>query len=128
MLALGIILVLLAAGAVVAALLGGAGNPATFELGLLEIQTNTLGAFLFGAVTVVLLLMGLGLIRAGVARARRRREERKELNRLHRKLDESPGASTGASTGGGAATRSTAPADPGAPTTSDSSGTSTPPR
>jgi hypothetical protein len=124
MLALGIILVLLAAGAVVAALLGGAGNPATFELGLLEIQTNTLGAFLFGAVTVVLLLMGLGLIRAGVARARRRREERKELNRLHRKLDESPGASTG----GAATTRSSAPGDPGAPTTSDSSGTSTPPR
>jgi hypothetical protein len=135
MLVLGIILVLIAGGAIVAALLGGAGQPAVFDLGGLEVQTNTLGAFLFGAATVLLLVIGLGMMRAGAARARRRRQERKELKRL-KKLEgqESAAATTSAvpATGahagdthaGGTHTGGThadpaAPRTEGSPTTTD---------
>ncbi len=87
MLVLGIILVLLAGGAFVAALAGGSNQPAAFDLGLVDIKTNTLGVFLFGAVTVLLLAIGLWLIRAGIGHARRRRQEKKELNRLTTELE-----------------------------------------
>lgn len=87
MLVLGIILVLLAVGAFVAALAGGSNQPASFDLGLLNVQTNTLGVFLLGAATVVLLVAGLALISAGIRRAGRRRQERKKLNRLTEELE-----------------------------------------
>jgi hypothetical protein len=84
MLVLGIILILIAAGLLVAALLGGrsSGEPAGFDLGAVHVDTNTITLFLAGAVTVVILVVGLGLVQAGLRRARRRRQERKELNRL----------------------------------------------
>lgn len=82
MLVLGLILVLVATGALVAALVGGSNDPAQFDLGLFDVQTNTLGVFLIGAATVLLLVLGLELIRAGLRRASRRRQERKQLKRL----------------------------------------------
>ena len=87
MLVLGIILVLLAVGALVAALVGGANQSATFDLGAVDIQTNTFTVFLAGAATVVLLVAGLALISAGIRRAGRRRQERKKLNRLTEELE-----------------------------------------
>jgi hypothetical protein len=96
MLVLGILLVLLAAGAIVAAIVGGTGQPAVFDLGVVEVQTNAFGAFIIGASTVLLLVLGLALMRSGATRARRRRQERKELHRLHKQLgsDREAGAAT----------------------------------
>lgn len=88
MLALGIILVLLAAAAILAALFGGTVEPLVFELGAFNVTTNTLTVFVAGALTVLVLVVGLGLIRAGLRRARQRRQEKKELNRLASKLEE----------------------------------------
>ena len=108
MLVLGIILVLLAGGAFVAALAGGSHQPAAFDLGLVEIQTNTLGVFLFGAVTVLLLAIGVWLTRAGIGQARRRHKDKKELIRLTTELEardsraetgEQPSEQTSAATG-----------------------------
>lgn len=82
MLALGVILILLAAAAVLAATLGASDELSSFDLGAFSLEMNTLGVFLFGAVTVVLLGLGLMLVRGGVRRANRRRQEKKELTRL----------------------------------------------
>lgn len=131
MLALGIILVLIAAGAAIAAVFGGAGQPATFDLGVVEVQTNTLGSFLLGAVTVVILVIGLALIRAGAARARRRRQERKELKTLHKRMEAEGGTAAG-STAGGGHTATGEPHAAGGPTEPsgphDAPGSSTPQR
>jgi hypothetical protein len=131
MLALGIILVLIAAGAAIAAVFGGTGQPATFDLGVVEVQTNTLGSFLLGAVTVVVLVLGLALIRAGAARARRRRQERKELKTLHKRMEAGGGTAAGATAGGAHTTTGEphaagGPAEPSGP--HDTPGSSTPPR
>ncbi|HSE09154.1 MAG TPA: hypothetical protein VLB29_10855 [Nocardioidaceae bacterium] len=85
MLVLGIIAVLLAAAIVLVALVGGAGQPAGLDLGAVEIETNTFSVFLTGAITVVVLVAGVALIQSGVRRARRRRQEKKELNRLQKR-------------------------------------------
>jgi len=128
MLALGIILVLLAGGVIVAALFGGAGQTASFDLGVVDVETNTLGVFLLGAGTLLLLVIGLGLIRSGLARARRRRQERKELNRLHRRLEKEQ--TTGTATSGTATTTGEQPAEgatPGPATRSDTPSDNPPP-
>jgi uncharacterized membrane protein len=87
MLVLGIVLVLVATALVLAALFGGTEQSASFDLGAVEIDTTTFSAFLAGAVTVVILVAGLGLIQSGVRRARRRRQDKKELDRLSRKVE-----------------------------------------
>jgi membrane protein implicated in regulation of membrane protease activity len=93
MLALGVILILVAAGAVLAAVAGASDQTSTFDLGVFSVEMNTLGVFLSGAATVLLLVVGLELVRAGVRRANRRRKERKELNRLTEQLGEREAAS-----------------------------------
>lgn len=107
MLALGLILILLAAGAVVAALFGASPETSSFDLGVFSLEMNTLGVFFFGAATVLLLGAGLWLLRAGTRRANRRRHEKKELNRLAQKLEERDSTPSGSSTT--AASTSTAP-------------------
>ena len=93
MLVLGLILVLVSVAALVAALIGGSNDPATFDLGIFDVQTNTLGVFLIGAVTVLLFVVGLGLARTGIRRGNRRRRERKEYQRLsERYADDKPAA------------------------------------
>lgn len=94
MFVLGIILLLVAVGVLVAVLSGGSNQPATFDLGLVAIQTNTLGVFLLGAATVLLLVVGLMLLVAGIRRGRRRRQERKKLNRLTEQLETREGAAS----------------------------------
>ena len=131
MLVLGLILVLVATGALVAALVGGSNDPAQFDLGLFDVQTNTLGVFLIGAATVLLLVLGLELIRAGLRRASRRRQERKQLKRLEareaetRHVEPAPTAThpTATTTGTGAPTGTHAAPAETTPTTS----TETPP-
>ena len=89
MLVLGIILLLVAAALLVAALFGGRGidQPAGIDLGAVKIDLSTFSVFLVGAVTVALVVAGLALISAGLRRARRRRQEKKELHRLTRKVE-----------------------------------------
>lgn len=89
MLVLGIILLLIAAALLVAALFGGSstGEPTGFDLGAVNVETNTFSVFLVGAVTVALVVAGLALISAGLRRARRRRQEKKELHRLTQKVE-----------------------------------------
>ena len=87
MIALGVILVLLAVVAVVAAITGASGQLVTLDLGLFDVQTDSVGVFLVGALTVVLLLAGLALVRGGLRRARRRRQDKKQLSRLTEQLE-----------------------------------------
>lgn len=87
MLALGIILVLAAAAVVLAAVFGGATVPLVFELGAFEVRTTTFSVFLAGALTLLTLVVGLAMIRSGVRRARRRRQEKKELTRLAHRME-----------------------------------------
>lgn len=82
MLALGVILVLLATVAVVSALVGGSDESVGFDLGLVEGEISATGVFLTGAVTVLLLVAGLLLIRVGLRRAKRHRKNAKKLERL----------------------------------------------
>jgi membrane protein implicated in regulation of membrane protease activity len=131
MLVLGIILLVVAAGFFVAVLFGGGGQ-ATVDLGGLNVTMNTFAVFLLGMGTVILAVLGLWLIMAGLRRANRRRQDKKELNRLSRKLEarETPSAaetasSTGAptagsaqSSGGAPTTESTATSGPESPTAS----------
>lgn len=86
MLALGIILVLLAAAALLAVGLGGADQRAFVDLGLFGVETTTLGVFLIGALTVLALVVGVALTRAGARRANQHRRQKKELNRLQGEL------------------------------------------
>ena len=87
MLVIGLLLVLLAALALVAALTAGGDDPAVFDLGIVTVETNTLGAFLLGAATLLVFVIGLELIRSGVRRANRRRKEHRELARRAEQLE-----------------------------------------
>ena len=81
MLVLGLVLVVISAVFLVAVLTGGSNDPATFDLGLFNVDTSTLGVSLLGAATVLLFVMGLELIRSGVRRTNRARKDKKELHR-----------------------------------------------
>lgn len=87
MLVVGLILVVVAALILVGALVGSTDSPVVFDLGILDVETDTIGAYLLGAVTVLLFVVGLELIRQGARRARKRRRDTKELNRLSEKLE-----------------------------------------
>lgn len=82
MLALGLVLVVLAVTAVIAAVLGGSNHRAGFDLGLFEVETNTLGVFLLGATAALMTILGLEMIRSGVRRSNRRRRRHRELEGL----------------------------------------------
>lgn len=87
MVVLGIILLLLAAGVLVLAVLSSADNPATFEFGGVSVTMEPLWVFLTGALTVLVLVLGLELVRAGTRRAAKRRKEKKALSRRAQELE-----------------------------------------
>ena len=95
MLALGVILIVLAALVAVFVVLGspdpltcGAeGSCSTFELGGIQVTMDPLWVFLTGAGTVLLLVLGLELMRAAARRARRRRQEKKDRERRAERLE-----------------------------------------
>ncbi len=87
MFVLGLLLVLLAAGLLVAAIVAGADDRAAFDLGSLELSVSTTVVFLLGALTLLLLITGLSLIRSAARRAAARRKESKELSKLSAKLE-----------------------------------------
>lgn len=82
MLVLGLILILLAAGATLVAVLGASTIPVDFQLGGFSLSMEPLWVFFTGAATVLLLVLGVELMRAGARRANKRRKDKKELNRL----------------------------------------------
>jgi membrane protein implicated in regulation of membrane protease activity len=97
---LGIILLLVGAGVVVAAVAGASDQTVNFELGVFNVVMNSLGVFFTGAVTVLLLALGLWLVLAGSRRAARRRKERKDLSRRAERAEGRDRAETGATSQG----------------------------
>ena len=82
MLALGIILILLSAGALVVVLTSGANEQATLFSGNVELPTFVI--FLAGAATLLIFIMGLELLRSGIRRANRNRKDSRRLKKLER--------------------------------------------
>lgn len=87
MLVLGLILIVIAALALLAALVGGANDPATLSLGSVKWETNAMWLFVAGAVALLLLVIGIDLVRVALRKARQRRRDAKELDRLSAKLE-----------------------------------------
>ncbi len=82
MLALGFILILIAAVVFFGAVGAGANDQANVNLaGVMHLTTNTMVVFLVGALTLLVFMTGLSLVRSGTRRARDRRREVKELRR-----------------------------------------------
>jgi membrane protein implicated in regulation of membrane protease activity len=89
MFVLGLILILLAALLVLAAVMGGADDAASFDIGSLELTgLNVAVVFLTGALTLLVLVMGLGFLRVAARRSRARRQEAKELQKVSAKLEQ----------------------------------------
>ena len=87
MLVLGLILVVLAALALIAALAGGSSQQVDFDFGPIGLEMTPTAVFLLGAATVVIFAIGLELTRTGIRHANKRRQDSKELTRLSAKLE-----------------------------------------
>lgn len=123
MLALGVILIVLAAlvaafvvfGAPDAATCSAEEACSTFELGGIQVTMEPLWVFLTGAATVLLLVLGLEMMRAAARRARRRRHEKKDRERRVERLESHEAmhddGDTAASTGRGTTTDDTTVTD-----------------
>jgi hypothetical protein len=104
MLAIGLILILLAAGALIAVLATGTDDQAALFGSTLEMPT--LVVFLAGAATLLVFIMGLELTRSGLRRANRTRRDRKRLRKLDKQRGDEPvtgdtgGTGSSADTGG----------------------------
>lgn len=81
-----LIVLLIAVLAVLAGIFGGS-SPATFDLGSFTVKTNATAVFFLGMATLLLLVLGLAMLRAGVRRANARRRDRKKISELSTKLD-----------------------------------------
>jgi hypothetical protein len=130
MLVLGLILLLLAAALLIGFLSSGT-QEVTFDSGILDVTVNTLTIYLLGALTLLLLVAGLAMIRVGTRRATQRRKDKRELDRLKEERREADQTPTGTGTDSGTdtetvgeATSGTRPA-PEAPTTASDQTTQT---
>lgn len=89
MLVLGVILVLIAVLLVLGAVVGGADDPAAFSLGSLHMSgLNVTTVFLLGALSLLLLVAGVALLRMSARRATARRRQAKETARMSARLHE----------------------------------------
>jgi hypothetical protein len=108
MFVLGLILILLSAGALVAVLASGTDDQAAMYGGSLNLPT--LVVFLAGAAALLLFIMGLELVRSGLKRATQNRKNTRRLRKLEKReaqrRAQEPGtaapadATTGTTTGG----------------------------
>lgn len=98
MIVLGLVLALIALAMLLAVIFGGANDRADYVVGGLELEMSTMAVFLLGAVTLLLFVVGLSLIRSGTRRAAQRRKDQKELDRLTAKLDKQERREDGADT------------------------------
>lgn len=83
MLALGLIMIILAALVVLTVLFGANSAAITFGLTFFDIETTPVVVFFLGAATLLVLVTGIGLVSRGTRREMRMRKDRKELERLH---------------------------------------------
>jgi flagellar biosynthesis/type III secretory pathway M-ring protein FliF/YscJ len=67
---------------------GGTNDPATYNVGSVHVSTSVFGVYILGVATLLVLVLGLLLVRAGAARARRRREDSRKLQRLSERVRE----------------------------------------
>jgi uncharacterized membrane protein YcjF (UPF0283 family) len=135
---LGLIL-LAAAGVLTAAVVTSNTDSLSVDLWGISVSNLTLGVvFVAGMITTVLAVVGLGMLMAGLRRARRLRQERRELQRenqrLAQRVETAPAGSapySGGATGYGRDTRvqpSPAPTTEGATSADASHGSFIPPR
>lgn len=73
------LLVLIAVAAVAVVAIARGGDPVSFKVGSLTFDTDGTGMFLAGAGALLLAVVGLWLLRRGVARSRQRRQDMREL-------------------------------------------------
>jgi ABC-type nickel/cobalt efflux system permease component RcnA len=66
---------------ILAAVTRAGNDEAVLNLGVIDVNTTALGIFLAGAVTLLVLVLGLWLIASGLRRARQKRSEVKQLRR-----------------------------------------------
>jgi len=121
MFVLGLILILLSAGALVAVLASGTDDQAAMYGG--GVHVPTLVVFLAGAAALLLFIMGLELVRSGVKRANQNRKNTRRLRRLEKSEEQRRGQTP--ADGEPAATTPPEPAgarEAGAGTTSPPSG------
>ena len=102
MFVLGLVLILLSAGALVAVLASGTDDRSALYGGTLELPTLVI--FLAGAAALLLFIMGLELVRSGIKRANTNRKNTKRLRKLEKEGAVAPGgtgAGAGSTTGTG---------------------------
>jgi hypothetical protein len=121
MLVLGLILILVSAGSLVAVLASGTDDKAVL---FGNVTMPTLVVFLLGAAALLIFIMGLELVRSGVRRANENRKAKKKLRTLEkREATRSDAPTAGEPTGTGTAAASTT----GEPTRHDGDPTTTQP-
>jgi hypothetical protein len=86
MLVLGILLILLSAGALLAVLGSGTDEQAGLYSGTVELPTLVM--FLAGAATLLIFIMGLELLRSGIRKANRNRKDTSRLRKLEQRENE----------------------------------------
>jgi hypothetical protein len=121
MLVLGIILIVVGAGVLLAVIAWGANDPAVYHAGALNLDLSVMTVFLLGAATLLVVIIGLGLVRSGLRGARQRRKERKELTRLKQRESQPPGTGGGAPGGPGTTSTGTSSSEQGTTSTRTSS-------
>lgn len=89
MVVLGIVILLVVAVVSLAVIVNG-GDPAVVDFGVFDVKTTTTGAFVLGALALLLGVLGLLLVLKGIARSRRRAKDHKQLRRDSQRLHESP--------------------------------------
>jgi hypothetical protein len=82
-----LLLLIVAALLIIAALFGGSSD-ATLDLGSFNLETSAMVVFFLGMGTLLLIVLALGMFRAGARRAAARRADRKRVSELSEKLDE----------------------------------------
>lgn len=109
MFVLGLILILLSAGALVAVLASGTDDQAAMYGGSLNLPT--LVVFLAGAAALLLFIMGLELVRSGLKRANQNRKNTRRLRKLEKREEqrrrETPDTTAGDQAAAPAATTTT---------------------
>ena len=123
MFVLGLLLIVLSAGALVAVLASGTDDQAAMYGG--SVHVPTLVIFLAGAAALLLFIMGLELVRSGLKRANRTRQNNKRLRKLEKREERrgDEGGRDQVPAGGGTAARTSTGAGAGTsagPTRTDS--------
>ncbi len=119
MLVLGLILILVSAGSLVAVLASGTDDKAVL---FGNVTMPTLVVFLLGAAALLIFIMGLELVRSGVRRANENRKTKKKLRTLEKREATRSDAPTASEPTGPAAASTT-----GEPTRHDGDPTTTQP-